>query len=350
MGFSGGGSNVTRAHTHDSTVVQDGGSLAANVTQFGLTNGSILYSDGSNIQELGVGGAAQVLAVSGGIPAWITNTSNPLIKVTKTYSDIVAASLSIYTLPQDTALVNVWTDITTVFDVSSAVTIGDASDENGFTEAADWTSGGLTDATRGAYITSFQTMRSTSGTTDIKAYNFGTSGGTFTQSSTNDAVSIGNFSVDAGREELAQQFNAGHVLVDEKITSASWFLSISGGGSPDGDIKAFIREADGTLVATSSTTVDADTITGSPVEHTFDFPDTTLDVTDMITISGGTMTAGRVSCDTNTTEMTNGKLYESYAVGTNYVQLVANQMKMNVVYAATSDTQGAVDFYLQVVN
>jgi len=44
MGFSGGGSNVTKAHTHDSTVVQDGGALAANVTQFGLTNGSILVS------------------------------------------------------------------------------------------------------------------------------------------------------------------------------------------------------------------------------------------------------------------------------------------------------------------
>ena len=55
MGFGGGGSNVTKSHTHDSTIVQDGGSLAANVTQFGLTNGSILYSDGVNIQELSVG-------------------------------------------------------------------------------------------------------------------------------------------------------------------------------------------------------------------------------------------------------------------------------------------------------
>jgi len=168
-------------------------------------------------------------------------------------------------------------------------------------------------------------------TDDYKSYQRGVL--TFTQSSTNDAVSIGNFSVDAGREELAQQFNAGHVLVDKTIISASWYLSISGGGSPDGDIKAFIREADGTLIATSSTTVDADTITGSPVKHTFDFPNTTLDVTDMITISGGTMTAGRVSCDTNDTEMTNGKVWESYAVGTNYAQLTNNQMKIDVVYA-----------------
>ena len=177
MGFSGGGSNITKAHTHDSTVVQDGGALAANVTQFGLTNGSILFSDGSNIQELGIGSSAEVLAVSGGTPAWITNTSNPLIKVSKTFSDITALEMDIYTLPQDAALVNVYTDITTVFDISTAVTIGDASDDNGFTQAIDWTSGtGLTDATRGAFITSFKTMRSTSGTTAIKAYNF-TAGG-----------------------------------------------------------------------------------------------------------------------------------------------------------------------------
>ena len=64
MGFSGGGSNFTKSHTHDSTIFQDGGSLAANVTQFGLTEGSILYSDGSNIQELAVGAATETLTVN----------------------------------------------------------------------------------------------------------------------------------------------------------------------------------------------------------------------------------------------------------------------------------------------
>ena len=357
MGFGGGGSNVTKAHTHDSTVVQDGGALAANVTQFGLTNGSILVSDGSNIQELGIGSSAEVLAVSGGTPAWITNTSNPLVKVSKTYSDIDVGttSMDIYTLPQDAALVNVYTDITTVFDISTAVTIGDAGDDNGFTEAADWTSGtGLTDATRGAYVTTFKTMRSTSGTTDIKAYNFSTAGGTgttFSQPTTNSAYSIGVNP--AGREELAQQFNAGHVLVGEDIASASWFIEIDS-GSPTGDIKAFIRQADGTEVAESSTTLDASTITGSLVEHTFDFPNTTLSVDEMITISGGSMTDGRVRCSVdNASAMTNGTLYSSDSTGSSYSELSGTQMKMDVVYAATpvtGDTQGAVDFYLQVVD
>jgi len=72
MGFSGGGSNVTKPHTHDSNIVQDGGSLAANVTQFGLTAGSILYSDGANIQELAVGSASDTLTVNGAAtaPEW----------------------------------------------------------------------------------------------------------------------------------------------------------------------------------------------------------------------------------------------------------------------------------------
>jgi len=71
MGFSGGGANVTLAHTHDGSVVQDGGSLAANATQFGLTNGSMLYSDGTNIQEIGVGASGYVLGTaSGTTPTW----------------------------------------------------------------------------------------------------------------------------------------------------------------------------------------------------------------------------------------------------------------------------------------
>jgi len=71
MGFSGGGANITKNHQHDGAVVQDGGELAANATQFGLTNGSLLVSDGTNIQELGVGASGYVLGTaSGTIPTW----------------------------------------------------------------------------------------------------------------------------------------------------------------------------------------------------------------------------------------------------------------------------------------
>jgi len=354
MGFASGGGGVLTNHTHDTAVTNDGGALAANGTMFGLSNGSILYSDGSNIQELGVGVGAQVLGVSGSLPAWITNTSNPLVKVSKTFEDIDVGttSMEIYTLPQDTALVNIWADITTVFDVSTAVTVGDTGDENGFTEAADWTSGtGLTDATRGAYVTSFQTMRSTSGTTAIKAYNFGTiGGGEFTQASGDSTYEISNGGT---QEELAQQFNAGHVLVGETIHNSKWFLNLFQ-GSPTGTIRAYIRQADGTIRETSSTTLDASTIAGA-TEYTFNFAGTTtLVADDMITISLDNGTGGvpnSIALRTNSSAMTDGTFFGTTTAGSGYSEIATHEMKMSVTYGTfTSDTQGEIDFYLQVVD
>jgi len=77
MGFSGGGGGVLTNHTHDTGVTNDGGALAANATMFGLSAGSILYSDGSNIQELGVGAATNVLTTNGAAtaPEWTAATS-----------------------------------------------------------------------------------------------------------------------------------------------------------------------------------------------------------------------------------------------------------------------------------
>jgi len=179
MGFGGGGSGALPNHEH-TNIALDGGPLDfVNTTIASLANGDMTYSDGVALQALNIGAAGSVLGVSGGAPTWVANTANPLIKVSKTFSDIDVGSTSmdIYELPQDAAAVNVWTDITTAFDLSTGVTVGDSLDDNGFAEATDWTAGtGLTDATRGAYVTSFKTMLSTSGTTDIKAYNFSTSG------------------------------------------------------------------------------------------------------------------------------------------------------------------------------
>lgn len=53
MGFSGGGSNVLKPHTHDGTIAQDGGSLNMdNVTQAALQAGDVVYSDGVHLQRL----------------------------------------------------------------------------------------------------------------------------------------------------------------------------------------------------------------------------------------------------------------------------------------------------------
>jgi hypothetical protein len=71
MGFSGGGSNVLKPHTHDGTISQDGGALNMDgVTQGSLTAGDLVYSDGSNLQRLAIGGSGQSLTSSGTAPQW----------------------------------------------------------------------------------------------------------------------------------------------------------------------------------------------------------------------------------------------------------------------------------------
>jgi hypothetical protein len=72
MGFSGGGSNILKPHTHDGTISQDGGSLDMdNVTQAALTSGDIVYSDGVHLQRLPIGSPSDSLSVSGSsLPQW----------------------------------------------------------------------------------------------------------------------------------------------------------------------------------------------------------------------------------------------------------------------------------------
>jgi hypothetical protein len=53
MGFSGGGSNATQPHTHDSNIPNDGGALQFNnVTQGSMAAGDVTYSDGNHLQVL----------------------------------------------------------------------------------------------------------------------------------------------------------------------------------------------------------------------------------------------------------------------------------------------------------
>jgi hypothetical protein len=75
MGFSGGGSNVLKPHTHDGTVVQDGGSLDFNnITQSNSSAGEIFYSDGVHLQQLAYPGvpAGETLtaAAASTEPSW----------------------------------------------------------------------------------------------------------------------------------------------------------------------------------------------------------------------------------------------------------------------------------------
>ena len=70
MAFSGGGSNILKNHTHDSTIIQDGGNLNfQNVTQGNMSAGSITQSDGVHLQELSIGTPNQVPRVNAGATA-----------------------------------------------------------------------------------------------------------------------------------------------------------------------------------------------------------------------------------------------------------------------------------------
>ena len=79
MGFSGGGSNILKAHKHDGTVSQDGGSLDFdNITQGDLTAGDVVYSDGVHLQRLAIGAATNSLVVNGAAtaPEWVAGSSS----------------------------------------------------------------------------------------------------------------------------------------------------------------------------------------------------------------------------------------------------------------------------------
>jgi len=177
MGFSGGGGGELPAHQHDPTIPIDGGALAINATSFGLANQSLLVSDGANIQEVTVGANESVLKISGGAVGWGADTGASFIQVTKSYTDISGGEIAIYTLPASNSISNIFTNITQAFTNSTAVTLGDTSDPDGYLQAANWTTGtGLTGATRGNYVTTFRGMRSTTGTTALIAYDLAEGG------------------------------------------------------------------------------------------------------------------------------------------------------------------------------
>jgi len=78
MGFSGGGSNILKPHTHSAAILQDGGSLdLQGVTEGNLSTGSVTYSDGSNMQELvkpaSPAGEVLTFAAAATAPSWATD-------------------------------------------------------------------------------------------------------------------------------------------------------------------------------------------------------------------------------------------------------------------------------------
>ena len=108
MGFSGGGSNQTQPHTHDSNVVNDGGSLNANnVTQMGMAAGDITYSDGNHLQILTYpavpAGEALTAVAATTAPSWAAGAAG----ATVTTQQIAATHAATTTSTTMTAMPNV---------------------------------------------------------------------------------------------------------------------------------------------------------------------------------------------------------------------------------------------------
>jgi len=149
MGFSGGGSNVLKPHTHDGTVSQDGGPLNFdNITQGQLNAGDVIYSDGVHIQRLnlsagdvlyGTGSALQRLAIGAAsdqlqvnagatAPEWVTPSGPAAADLELVGSEVVSGgAVSDVTLTISPAVS--CADISTFFivftgQVSSASNIG----------------------------------------------------------------------------------------------------------------------------------------------------------------------------------------------------------------------------------
>jgi len=349
MGFGGGGSGALQNHDHSGLPLMGGPLDFVNTTIASLTANSMTYSDGAALQELPIGSDAQVLAVSGGSPSWITNTSAPLVKVTKTFSDIAASEMDIYTLPQDSALINVWADITTVFDLSTGVTIGDAGDDNGFVEASNWTaSTGLTNATRGAYITSFKTMRSVSGTTAIKAYNFSSAGGSLS----NGIPSTTNMS-NSQNIVRCYKFDVSSLPSPFTVSALGYTgnAGIAGGGGSI--VMGLYSDNAGVPLTLLCQTASTTPATGVQTIATTTTPAVTHSGTVWVAMfASGTVDyplgeTGHVGfCNIQTAVMTYPTMPATFSLTAANAEL----MTLSITSALTPDTQGEVDFYLQVVD
>lgn len=91
MGFSGGGSNILKPHTHSAAILQDGGNLDFdNVTQGDLAAGDVIYSNGVAMQKLAIGTPAQQLIVNPGATAPVWSSEHTQGRLEILHDDMLA--------------------------------------------------------------------------------------------------------------------------------------------------------------------------------------------------------------------------------------------------------------------
>jgi hypothetical protein len=99
MGFSGGGSNVLKAHTHDGTVAQDGGALDFNnITQSQSSAGDVFYSDGVHLQQLTYpavpAGETLTAAAASSAPSWTAAAGGAIYEKVGSFTTTASTTLN----------------------------------------------------------------------------------------------------------------------------------------------------------------------------------------------------------------------------------------------------------------
>ena len=285
--------------------------------------------------------------------------SSQLTKVSVTYSDIAGGNIVLYNLEEDQALVNVYADITSVFNgTATAVTIGDPADLDGWQQAADWTAGiGLTGATRGAYVSSFKGMRSTSGTIVISAYNvdLGTAVEAGATANNNNNINYLTYKQITG---LTPGDTIGSVTFDLYSCSAT---SFKGGVYDDNS------NLPGSLLTNGGNDCVGE-LTNQTVSNTYTTLTINLDYSATVPADGivwvaivpnttnpqlrGTIEAGASYAHSVYTSGPPSGLYTNYAnmLYSNATNLVAGTInqRFGVMITTPTVTQGAADIYLEV--
>ena len=139
------------------------------------------------------------------------------------------------------------------------------------------------------------------------------------------------------RQQLTQQFNAGHALIGETISKCSFFVSKSS-GTPTGTLVAYLKNkstssgSSGTITAISTslnsfTAGDVD----AAAEYAFTFTPHTIVAGDMVVVgnpSGGN-DSNMLNCVTGSGTMTNGICYKVES-GESYVEVSGEKLKITI--------------------
>ena len=167
-----------------------------------------------------------------------------------------------------------------------------------------------------------------------------------TSSHTNDdfTASGTSFGNTGGREGLAQQIQANHILIDKDVTQLSFGLE-KGTNDVTGCVYAHIRESDGTNKATSSNCHESSNFSSANSNvfdyYDFTFSSTTIETDDLLTVEVDTGSPDRsvVAGNISTDQESNSNMFNTFSDPStnNWTSIGNNDMKYKAQYSVDLD-------------